>query len=168
MRNIIATVFSVLFASAVYAGPACCGVGAKASKSSDNDSARLNQAPAEIVKCNLNDLSNYIKTGKELSTTEMQHLLAAKLDVVLIDARTPMWDDGKRIASAINLTPESSDTEIEAALGSKDSFVVTYCGSIQCSLSHKMADRIKELGYNNTLVYSEGMAGWTNAGNPVN
>ena len=168
MKNIITAVFSILFASAVNAGPACCGVDAKASKSTDNDSASVNKANAEIVKCNLTDLSNYIKTGKELSTTDMQNLLAAKLDVVLVDARTPKWDDGKRIASAKNLTPESSDTEVEAALGPKDSFVITYCGSKQCPLSHKMADRIKELGYNNTLVYSEGMAGWTNAGNPVN
>ena len=168
MKNVLLTFLWIVFASTIHAGPACCGAGAKTKKVSGDESANLGKEKATSAACNLDDLSSYIRSGKKLTTNDLQDLLEAKANIVLVDARTPKWDDGKRIASAKNLTPQSSKEAIESTLGSKDSYIVTYCGSVQCPLSHKMADRLKELGYANTLVYPEGIAGWITAGNAVN
>ena len=167
MKLFILAAMSVLITNTIYAGPACCGAGAKSKKRAVNDAGNSSSAKSGKAACSADELSKYFKSGKRLTTSELNTLLEAKADIVLVDARTPKWDDGKRIGSAKNLTPQSNDADIEAALGAKSAHVVTYCGSIECPLSHKMADRLKAIGYENVLVYPEGVVGWVKAGHAV-
>ena len=163
----LATIFLVT-AALTYAGPACCGSKNKSALKTSNDLAELSKMKSKSGHCSIEDISKCFSSGKELSTIDLKNLIDTKANIVLIDARTPKWDDGKRIASAKNLTPDMDAAEIEKVLGAKDSYVVTYCGSAECPLSHKMANRLKTMGYTNVLVYPEGINGWTSAGYAVN
>ncbi len=166
MKQFVIILTIAVSATLTQAGPSCCPLSSKNKKASVKNSSAAIQASA--AECSLEDMGKYFKSGKEISTDDLKALLTSKPDILLVDSRTPEWDDGKRIADAKNLTPESTEKEIQDELTSKDSFIVTYCGSVKCPLSHSMAARLKGLGYTNTLVYPDGIAGWISAGNSVN
>ncbi len=171
MKKKLTLVAIIATSSLMYAGPACCGSGAtKAASSSDSKKTAVASAStaASAETCSIADLSACFSSGKKLSTDQLKALVDAKADIVLVDARTAEWDDGRRIAKAHNLTPKSAEADVAGTLADKDAYIVTYCGGPKCPLSHNMAARLKGLGYTNVLVYPEGIDGWTMAGFEVN
>ena len=91
-------------------------------------------------------------------------LLRAGVPMVVLDARSGQFDDGRRIPTAKSLNAESSAEAVGKAIPSKDALVVTYCVSVQCPASNKLAKRLLELGYTNIIEFPDGMAGWDAAG----
>lgn len=87
--------------------------------------------------------------------------------MVILDARTGKWDDGKRIPGAKTLSAGDSDEKIAEMLPNKSALIVTYCGGVKCPASNQLAERLKKLGYTNILEYPEGIAGWEEKGNKV-
>ena len=115
------------------------------------------------------------ETGKAFSTSEpavvktaaLQALLTANAPLVLLDARSGKYDDGRRIPGARSLNDKSSAEEIAKVVKTKDTLIVTYCSNLQCQASPRLAKHLRGLGYKSVLEYSEGIAGWTEAGNRV-
>ena len=103
-----------------------------------------------------------------IGTEALEALLGSKVPVVVLDARTGKWDDGRRIPGAGNLHAGSSKEEIAEAIPSKDALVVTYCTNVKCQASPKLAKRLKSLGYSNVIEYPQGIDGWEAAGKTVN
>jgi len=97
----------------------------------------------------------------------LKKLVDSKTPVVIIDARSAQWDDGKRIPGAISLTTESPEDAVSAALPSKDALIVAYCSNLKCPASAKLAERLVGLGYKNVLKYPEGLEGWIQSGNEI-
>lgn len=108
-------------------------------------------------------LSGAGKKEATVSTAELDGLLAAG-NVTLIDAR-PGAPAGLPGAKSLTGTPTAE--EAAKVIPSKDAPVVTYCGSVTCSLSPKMAKHLQSLGYTNVREYPEGFSGWKAAGKPV-
>jgi rhodanese-related sulfurtransferase len=135
-------------------------------KSSIPSSASTNENKS--TKCDLDDIGKCFKNKETISTEELKSMLESNARITLVDARSGKWDDGKRIAQAKNVTHEMADDQIKQTLGDKDQYIVTYCGSEKCPLSHKMANRLKSLGYQNVLVFPQGLEGWTSSGYLVN
>ncbi len=105
-----------------------------------------------------------------ISKIDLQSLkivLAARQDVVLLDARSGQYDDGRRIPGAKQLHDNCSAEEAAAAIPSKTSLIVTYCSNTRCPASDRLAKRLFALGYTNLLEYPEGIQGWCSAQNPV-
>lgn len=102
-----------------------------------------------------------------IGTDALRVLLNAKTPVVLLDARSGKYDDGKRIPGAMSLNAESAEEAVNKLIPNKEALVVTYCGSLTCGASHKLAERLAKLGYKNVVEYPEGIAGWVKAGNKV-
>lgn len=100
-----------------------------------------------------------------LTTGALKVLLAAGTPVTVLDARSGKGDDGVRIPGAQQLSPGAPKEKVAAVLKSKDQLVVTYCASVKCGASRKLAGHLTSLGYRNVLEYSEGIAGWVKAGN---
>jgi rhodanese-related sulfurtransferase len=46
-------------------------------------------------------------------------------------------------------------------------FIVTYCSGRECDDSHKLAQKLFEVGYTNISVFIDGYPGWKTAGYPV-
>ena len=115
-------------------------------------------------RCQLTGPKN---AATKISTGSLKTLVSARYPMVLLDARSGKWDDGRRIPGAKSLTAAASENQIAAAVPVKDTLVVTYCSSVKCPASNKLATKLRSLGYANVLEYSEGIAGWTTAGNDV-
>jgi len=103
----------------------------------------------------------------EINTSALKTLIDSGVQVTLVDARTGKFDDGRRIANALNISPEAKDDDIQRALQSKDAMIVSYCANLKCPASRLLAAKLVTLGYKHVLEYPQGIEGWVGEGNPV-
>jgi rhodanese-related sulfurtransferase len=108
-----------------------------------------------------------VKEPAKINTSGLKALLDSKAPVLVFDARSGKWDDGKRIPGAKALSHEAKEEEISKLIPSKDTLVVTYCSNLKCPASHKLYSHLQGLGYKNLLEYPEGIEGWTKFGHSV-
>ena len=99
-----------------------------------------------------------------LKTEELADMIKAKATLLLFDARSGKYDDGKRIPGAKSLNDTSTAEEIAKLIPAKDAKVITYCVGLTCPASANLAKHLKALGYTNVTEYPEGIEGWTKAG----
>jgi len=109
------------------------------------------------------------KTEKpaEVNTSGLKTLIDSGVPLVILDARSGQFDDGKRIPGALSLNAESKPEEVAKVLPNKQALIVTYCANLKCPASDMLYKHLKTLGYSNLLEYPEGIQGWVEAGNPV-
>ncbi len=103
----------------------------------------------------------------EINTATLETLIRSGVSLVILDARTGKFDDGKRITGAKSLGPQASEEEVKSVVASKDQLIVTYCSNLHCPASRMLAEHLKSLGYVNILEYPDGIAGWISAGKAV-
>jgi rhodanese-related sulfurtransferase len=104
-------------------------------------------------------------TYAEINTEALAVLMRVKVPMLIFDARTGEYDDGRRIPGAKQLSPEATTKEIAGAIKSKEALVVAYCTNVDCPASRMLYLRLKELGYKNVIEYPYGIEGWVKAGN---
>ena len=102
-----------------------------------------------------------------VDTAALKAMVNAKVPATIVDARTPQYDDGKRIPGAIYLPADSSDEAIAQALPDKEQLLVAYCSNLKCPASKILAEKLVKLGYKNIVKYPEGLEGWIQAGQAV-
>lgn len=107
------------------------------------------------------------KPMAEINTGALKTMVDSGVQVTLVDARTGKFDDGRRIANALNIGPDAKDDDIQRMLQSKDAMIVCYCANMKCQASRKLATRLTTLGYKRVLEYPQGIEGWVGAGYPV-
>jgi rhodanese-related sulfurtransferase len=107
------------------------------------------------------------KEKPEINTAVLATLIRSGDAMVILDARTGKYDDGRRVAGAKALSPEAGAEEAAKLIATKDSLVVTYCANLKCPASGKLAAHLRELGYRNVLEYPYGIEGWVAAGQQV-
>jgi rhodanese-related sulfurtransferase len=90
-----------------------------------------------------------------------------KETITIVDARTAKYDDGNRIPGALHVPSDATDEQIAGALPEKDAAIVAYCSNTKCGASKALTKRLNDLGYVNVVVLPEGIAGWQEAGLPV-
>lgn len=102
-----------------------------------------------------------------INTEGLKALLDSKVPVILLDARSGKWDDGKRIPGAKSLDAAATPDQVAAVIPAKEALVVTYCSNRQCPASGKLAKHLVGLGYSNVIEFPEGIAGWIEKGHAV-
>ena len=102
-----------------------------------------------------------------ISTAALAALLRSGTDIVLLDARSGKYDDGRRLPGAKALSDKATEEEALAAIGSKDKLVVAYCTNLKCPASKRLANRLVELGFENVMKYPEGIDDWEAKGHKV-
>lgn len=143
MRKLTAAVLITLLAGVfAYANCGFCGHGKK-----DKEAGKMQEA--------------------KINTPGLAVLIAAKTPFIILDARSGKYDDGKRIPGAKSLNADSSDDAIKSVLADKSALIVTYCANLECPASHKLAEKLKGMGYVNVIEYPEGIEGWQKAGHDV-
>ena len=90
-----------------------------------------------------------------------------KADSVIIDARPSKKYKQSHIATAINIPDTKMDSMLDNLPKDKAKRVIVYCGGYKCAKSHKVAKKLKKMGYKNVLVYAAGMPEWSKAGLPM-
>ncbi|EKD82372.1 MAG: rhodanese-related sulfurtransferase [uncultured bacterium] len=108
-----------------------------------------------------------VKDEASVNTSGLKTLIDSGVPLIILDARSGKYDDGKRIAGALSLNAESKAEEIAKVLPKKDALIVTYCANLKCPASNALYKHLKSLGYSNLIEYPEGIQGWIEAGNPV-
>jgi rhodanese-related sulfurtransferase len=91
---------------------------------------------------------------------EAQRLLTR--GATFVDARRAGDFAEGHISGAINLPPNASRTEIQAALGSRaeDRSMVIYCANPSCPYADHLARRLRRYGYENLKVFTGGYSQW--------
>ena len=103
-----------------------------------------------------------------ISTEALKKAIEAQEKLVILDARSGKWDDGRRIPGAKQLTAAADAETIKAVVGAdKEARIITYCSNLKCGASAKLAKRLQKEGYKNVIEYPNGIAGWAEAGNSV-
>jgi len=99
----------------------------------------------------------------EINTGALAILIRLKVPMVLLDARGAKAAAKGTIPGAKPLSPMAADEQIAKAAPDKDALVITFCASVDCGASRKLATRLRAMGYKNVLEYPQGMKGWTAA-----
>ena len=103
----------------------------------------------------------------EINTDALAALVRSGSKVVLLDARSGKYDDGRRLPGAKALSPTASEEEALAEIGGKDELVVAYCTNLKCPASKYLAERLVQLGFKNVVKYPEGIDEWEAKGHKV-
>jgi len=103
------------------------------------------------------------KEKPELNTAALATLIRAGAPMVVFDARSGKYDDGRRIPGARSLSAESTAEEVAKLIPSKEALVVTYCANLKCPASAMLAAHLRKLGYTNVVEYPYGIEGWAAA-----
>ncbi len=102
-----------------------------------------------------------------INTLGLKTLVNSGVPLIILDARSGKYDDGRRLPGALSLNSESKPEDISKVIPTKEALVVTYCANLKCPASHALYSHLKTLGYTNLIEYPEGIEGWVEAGNPV-
>ena len=163
-------ILSVVLAAAI-AAAGCCSLCKGHGKDGAKCKACSTSSKTNCPECGVEKgLCKCMPTGKhlaEVNTAALKILLSSGVPPILVDARSGKYDDGRRIANAISLAPDAKAEDIQSALKSKDTPIVTYCANLKCQASKMLAERLIALGYKNVMKYPQGIEGWVGEGNPV-
>lgn len=162
MKKVILIAAVPMMAGMVFAGCGTCGGGSCATKKAACSGDKAECTTQEMT-CHKAPASGVVV----LNTEELKKALATETGVVVLDARSGKYDDGRRIPGAKALSPKATAEEAAALIPTKETAVITYCANLKCPASGMLAEHLKELGYVNIREFPEGIEGWVAAGNPV-
>jgi rhodanese-related sulfurtransferase len=102
---------------------------------------------------------------KEISVKEARTLVDSKKAVFLDANGTESFKKG-RIPGALNF--EDVKSQLASKLpADKNALIVAYCGNPKCKAYQEAAKAASDLGYKNIRHMSAGIAGWKEAGQPI-
>lgn len=107
------------------------------------------------------------KDRKYVTTQELKSWYDQKKSMVVLDARSKTYFDGRLLPNAIWLPADSSEKKISATIPNKDSVVVVYCSGVRCPASGRLYGRLQSMGYHDIYEFHEGLDGWIRKGYPV-
>jgi len=117
-------------------------------------------------KCAVSSPNTQLANYGHVDTKGLAMMISSGIPLVILDARSGKWDDGKRIGHAKALSSEATEEQAANVIPTKQSLIVVYCGNLQCPSSGYLAKRLSELGYTNIMKYNEGIQEWINSGDP--
>lgn len=95
-----------------------------------------------------------------INAVKLKRWIDEEKEIVLLDARTAPYDDGKRIPTAKSLPCDTSDAIIQDAIPYKDAVIVLYCSGHDCPASKILAEHLVEMEYTRVYKYPGGLADW--------
>ena len=103
----------------------------------------------------------------EIGVQALATLIRSGVPVVVLDARSGKYDDGRRLPGARALAPSATAEDAAKFLPTKQALAVTYCSGVKCPASGALAKQLRTLGYENVLEFREGIEGWVAAGHAI-
>ena len=85
---------------------------------------------------------------------------------LFLDARAPADYQAGHIAGALSLPIDDFDDyylKVQPLL-TPDAAIVAYCDGMDCDLSHRLMDRLREFGFHNVKLLVNGWTAWHTAG----
>ena len=108
-----------------------------------------------------------VKDGvKEITYDQFMAIRKSGEKYMLLDVLSPDSYDTGHIEGAMSLPLDTMNKMTAEKLLSKDSRIIVYCGSFQCTASTQAAKKLSGLGYN-VLDYKGGLKEWREKGNKL-
>ena len=104
-----------------------------------------------------------VPPNQTVTLAEARQLLGV---AIFFDARRAEDYALGHIAGAFNLPADDFDAQYPKVAGllSATGLVVVYCDGVDCDLSHRVADRLRALGYRQARILVNGWTAWRAAG----
>jgi rhodanese-related sulfurtransferase len=103
-----------------------------------------------------------------VTADELMRKLDAGQPFVLVDALAPMVYAHSHLPGAINLPPAAVDPlTVARRIPARDTEIIVYCTSPECTDSRETSERLVALGYTNVRRYAGGKNEWRDAGLPL-
>lgn len=120
---------------------------------------------AEETKLTIPSASQEVKKADvgHIDATVLKILIDSKIPMTILDGRGEKWDDGRRIPGAQLTHYEKDINEIGKLIPGKDKLVVVYCGSAQCPVGGRLAEKLVVNGYQYVLEYKGGIKEWADS-----
>ncbi len=109
-----------------------------------------------------------IPEGRIIDIQTLKQFLLRK-KAALIDVRPAPEYNAGHIPGALNLplkSPRNHKIEFVNRYDRNQIFIV-YCSNVLCNQAERLAGELKMMGYQNTLIFEEGLEGWLESGMPA-
>lgn len=102
----------------------------------------------------------------QINTKELKQWIDDKKGFVLIDVLPATSYETHHVPTAVNADYKSPDfmQKVAELVPNKNTEVVLYCMSFNCTTSPAAARRLSQAGYTNVVLYDGGLAGWQDNG----
>lgn len=104
---------------------------------------------------------------KTITTDQLKAMFDKKQPFILIDARTIQEYKNVHIFKAINISDKKLQENLSLLPADKSTQLVIYCNGVKCGKSKRLAQQLEPIGYNNIMIYSEGIPVWEERNLPV-
>ena len=88
-------------------------------------------------------------------------------EAVFVDARALYHFNEGHIPGAVNIPVNRVKETLSVLPTDKETYLITYCGSIHCPNAYQLMHLLWEEGYRNVQFFSSGLQGWETAGYPL-
>lgn len=102
-----------------------------------------------------------------ISRKTLQALMDSDKPYTIIEALPKQFYESEHLPGAINVPHDAVQQVVPDLIPDKSEMVVVYCANSQCQNSHVAVQAMEKLGYSNVFEFSEGKAGWKEAGLPL-
>ncbi len=100
----------------------------------------------------------WAKEKTEGAAVEVKHELGVERKVLLLDADSEEVFNDAHIPGAVRVSSEGLEEQSKG--WNKKTPTVVYCSSYECTASHHIAKKLKDLGFEDVAVYSGGISEW--------
>lgn len=154
--------FYVVGVSASYlvaSSPACCKDDNQPVVPQQKENRKMNTNQQTNNQCAMPTVTASHNYG-HIDAKTLKNLVDTSTSMLILDARTQKWDDGRRVPGAVSLPADSSLETIRGAAPHKEALIVIYCGAYECPASKILAEKMVDAGYRHILEYAGGMKEW--------
>ena len=102
-----------------------------------------------------------------INTDNLKNDLDVAIEMTVVDARNPEEYQEVHIRGAINIPVKQWDKYVSRLPADRSARIVFYCNGVKCGKSKKAAKKAIAMGYQNVLIYAEGMPVWEEKGLPI-
>ena len=103
---------------------------------------------------------------RTVSRTDLEAALAGR-SATVVDALPAPAFARRHIPGAVNLVEEEADRAAADVLPDRSATVIVYSTDAGCSRGPGLARHLETLGYDDVLLYAQGIEDWVRAGLPV-
>jgi len=105
----------------------------------------------------------------EIDDIEVAKLIYDGAETLFVDARSEEDYQAGHVKDAISLSLNEFDAKIEYFLNRypPEQPIVTYCSGRTCEDSHRLAQNLRDLGYEQVNIMIDGFQNWKDKGFPV-
>lgn len=120
-----------------------------------------------IVSTNISAAEKELLPKKDYITLQDAYKIFTEKKAVFLDARSEFAFLKERVPGSIQIQAGKTDGKLEQIKKNKTKTFIAYCYGPGCPLAEHLAIELKSYGIKNVKVFSEGWAGWSRAGYPV-